>query len=108
VSEADLLRSIRDRFAVAPDVILWRNNTGRLQDATRRWVTFGLGVGSADLVGLVRPGRFFALECKAGRGKETPEQLAWAKAVRAMGGFVATVRTVDEAIAALAACRSGI
>lgn len=62
-------------FGSRDDMRLFRNNNGKLQDLTGRWVTFGLGVGTSDLVGFtaikVEPwmvGRkfavFTAIECK--------------------------------------------
>ncbi len=118
MSETAIVAAIRDAISALPGVLLWRNNSGRLQDARGRWVTYGLGVGSADLVGAVTVGhsvpwpdgtsaRFFALEVKTDRGKTTKEQECWARAVRNIGGFVATVRSVDEAMAALQRCRDG-
>ncbi len=113
MSETAIVAAIRDAISALPGVLLWRNNSGRLQDARGRWVTYGLGVGSADLVGCVTMlvpyhltsdqyvARFFALEVKTDRGRTTKEQECWARAVRKVGGFVATVRSVDEAMAAL-------
>jgi hypothetical protein len=130
MSETQLVASIRERFALERGVILWRNNTGKLQDARGRWVTYGIGVGGADLVGIVDVrsvdvivecnacfaeatgaaplfGRFFALECKVDKRKVTPEQIAWARVVRDHGGFCATVRSTEDAVAALERCRRG-
>ena len=122
MSETAISRAIRERLVLERDVLIWRNNSGKLCDARGRWVTFGLGVGSADLIGLVQipgiagavplavartHGRFFALEVKAGKGSTTPEQDAWHAIVRKHGGFTRVVRFVDEAMAALEACRRG-
>ena len=85
------------------------NNDGRARvarnsvgfDAERR-VRYGLGVGSPDLVGILRgSGRVFCLEVKSDRGRASEEQLAWARAVRRLGGFAAVVRSEAEAMAAL-------
>lgn len=109
--------AIRDALVKEPGVLLWRNNTGRLQDARGRWITYGLGVGGADLVGMVQIwpspssvcqiGIFFALEVKRPKEKPTAEQIAWSNAVRGHCGFCATVTSVDEARAALERCRRG-
>ncbi len=97
MSEAQLQAAIHDAIALTGKALLWRLNTGQIGR-----IRFGLGVGGADLVGLLRPhGRFFALEVKTATGRMTPEQLAWARAVTATGGFVACVRSVDEALEAL-------
>ncbi len=89
--------AIHDAIAMTGKCLLWRNNTGRIGR-----VSFGLGVGGADLVGVLRPsGKWFALEVKTAAGRMSPEQVAWARAVTAAGGFVACVRSVDEALRAL-------
>jgi hypothetical protein len=85
---------------------VWRNNTGGMRKEGR-YVEFGLGTGGADIVGLVCTGRFFALEIKREKGKMRPDQIEWNARVRAMGGYVVTVRTVEEALAALDAAIRG-
>lgn len=114
MSETAISRAIRERLALERDVLVWRNNSGSLETNNGRWVTFGIGVGSADLIGLVTwptsmrdVARFFALEIKTPTGRVTNEQVQWARAVRARGGFVAVVRSVEEAMAALDRCRAG-
>ena len=102
MSEAELLAAIRDALVTSGRVMVWRNNSGMLRAEHGRVVRFGLGLGSADLIGLVRgSGRFFALEVKTPRGTASPEQRAWIGAVVAAGGFARVVRSVDEAMAAL-------
>jgi hypothetical protein len=109
VREAELQDRILLRLSREPGVLLWRNNTG----VARHWsggrehlVRYGLGVGGADLVGLV-DGRFFALEVKTIRGAIRGSQRAWLDLVRRYGGFAAVVRSVEEAVDAVAACRRG-
>jgi hypothetical protein len=102
VSETALSSAIREALLATGKVLLWRNNTGKLQDRTGRWVTYGIGVGGADLVGLYRPtGRFVAWEVKTLDGKLSPEQRAWHAVVTAAGGAVFTARSVDEAMGQL-------
>jgi hypothetical protein len=97
VSETSILVAIHDAIALTGRALLWRNQTGQIGR-----VRFGLGVGGADLVGVVRPsGRFFALEVKTATGRLSVEQRAWARAVTGAGGFVACVRSVEEAMRAL-------
>lgn len=68
---------------------------------------YGLGVGSPDLIGVLRNGRVIGLEVKTARGTPTKEQLAWLVVLRKWGGFGAIVRSVDEAMAALARAEQG-
>ena len=112
-----ITRPIEAALNRLPGVRVARNNTGALRDATGRLVVFGLGVGSADLVGicLMPPryccdsahGRVFCLEVKLAGKKPRPDQARWARVVRSLGGFCCVVTSVDEAIAAVARCRAG-
>jgi hypothetical protein len=90
---------------------MWRNQVGQTVEygpGEARWVRYGLGAGSADLVGILSPhGRLVALEVKSATGRVRPNQELWAGMVRKFGGFVATVRSVDEARAALDRARKG-
>lgn len=104
--ESVILAKVHQALAATGRVILWRNNTGALPAVGRGGRTYpmryGLGVGGADLVGILKPtGRFFALECKTQRGKQTHEQLAWQRAVECAGGFYRVVRSQEEALEAL-------
>lgn len=65
------------------------------------WVSYGLGVGGADIVGLVYTGRLIALEVKAEKGKLRLEQKQWLEAIREMGGYACVVRNVEEALLAV-------
>jgi hypothetical protein len=100
-TETDVLREVRAALATfKTDVVFWRNNTGSLQDATGRYVTYGLCEGSADLVGIVR-GRFVALEVKRPGGttskQRREDQAAWGNIVRAAGGVYEIVTSAEEA-----------
>ncbi len=102
MNETQLSLAIREALLNTGRVLLWRNNTGKLQDRTGRWITYGLGVGSADAVGVLKgSGRFIAFEVKMPGKKLTPEQLAWHRIVNESGGLAVVVHSVDEALAAL-------
>ena len=62
----------------------------------RSRLVYGLGVGSPDLVGIGRGGRFVGLELKVDH-IVTPEQLQWHEAARARGAKVEIVRSVEDA-----------
>lgn len=79
----------------AAGYLVFRNNSGRMGP---RHTQFGLGVGSADIIGLLKSGRFFAIECKALKGKASMDQVAWGTAVIANGGHFGFVKTPEEAI----------
>jgi hypothetical protein len=123
-TETDITAEIRSALGRIEGVCVWRNNSGKLEDRHGRWVTFGLGIGSADLVGLVRVphaigqpggllGRFFALEIKskarhvASGAALSADQERWKVHVQSLGGFVAVVWSAEEAVAAVERCRQG-
>lgn len=109
-----------------------RNNTGVLDRPEGGKLQYGLGVGSADVVGVVachcvtvprhleclargqaaHPtatiGRAFCLEVKWPGIKPKDDQMRWMAVVRRLGGFAAVVHSVDEAIEAVDRCRKGL
>jgi hypothetical protein len=103
--EGQLLRRIVEALRQEPDVLVWRNTVGVGEDDGRR-VTYGLALGSSDLVGLLGPhGRFVALEVKTPAGRLTEHQVRFLERVRQRGGIAAVVRSVAEARAAIAQAR---
>ena len=77
---------------------LWRNNVGKYATVDGGYVAYGLGVGSADLVGLViGTGQFIACEIKTPVGRLSLEQKAWLGYVRKVGGIAEVLRSVEEA-----------
>lgn len=111
MSEARILHDVRLALGLVEGLDLMRNNVGafdlnapckhcgrRPRPGGPRWGVYGLGVGSADLVGHLS-GRFLALEIKGPRGVVRPEQLQWLERIRRNGGVAAVVRSADEAVA---------
>lgn len=104
MTESALLAAIRLHLSRG-SIRLLRNNIGALQDATGRWVHYGVAnPGGSDLIGwqtIYLAGqpfaRFVAIECKVGRRKATDEQAAFIAAVQAAGGVAGVVRSVAEA-----------
>jgi hypothetical protein len=97
------------------EALLWRNDTGaavpcRLEELkaakrdprvldqliARGMVRYGLCKGSSDLIGLVRGGRFVAIEFKSDRGRPTAEQLRFIELVQAFGGLAGVSRSVGD------------
>jgi hypothetical protein len=90
-------------------VFAWRNNSGAFvlgRGRGRRFFRAGLP-GSSDVLGVLPGGKFLAVECKAGRNRETLEQAAFLEAVRAAGGVAVTVRDVGELAALLDGLEAG-
>jgi hypothetical protein len=98
--ETGLQRRIIETLATYAWCRLERNSRCKFRNRS-----FGLGDGSADLVGVVRMenglGRFVALEIKTPKEKAEEHQLRWAREVRELGGFCAVVHSTDEAVLAI-------
>ena len=134
-TEAEVERSVLLAVGRLPDVLVLKNEVGigytrdvrfalekalavfgpiAVQSAlavlTRHSITYGLGVGSPDLVGVVRSARGavpFGLELKAPDGTVAEHQARWHAAARKRGLFVGVVRSGDEAVDALERARRG-
>jgi len=99
MTETDLLHAVRHALVSTGQLMLFRNNVGF--DRERR-VKYGLGLGSPDLVGMLRPsGRFLGVELKTATGRVSPDQKRWHAAATAAGGLIIVARSVDEALAGL-------
>lgn len=100
----------------APGQVTWRNNVGTAEFWNEHQerpdkVAYGVGgPGGSDLIACVG-GRFVALEVKAPGASTKPARAAlqaqFRALVRANGGFATVVRSVDEALAAVARAREG-
>jgi hypothetical protein len=119
----DITHPIRAALNALTGVRVARNNSGSLPLPEGGMLRYGLGVGSADLVGIVSVvvransveaygdtqviGRAFVLEVKWPGEKPTVDQVRWLKAVQRLGGFATVVHSVEEALAAVDRCRRG-
>ena len=96
--ERDVMDAVR-QWARARGITLMRNNCGQYEAAPGRWVRFGLGVGSSDLIGYRTVNgiaQFVAIECKAPGKNATPEQQQFIDDVRAAGGIAGVCRSVED------------
>lgn len=110
-SEIELQNQVR--LAIArPTVKMFRNNVGSIEGKDGRRVTFGLCVGSSDLIGFTtktitpemvgkQVAIFTALEIKTPTGKVSPAQTKFIDMVNSHGGIGAVVRSVDDAVTIL-------
>lgn len=101
MTESVLMDRIRLVLGREQAAVWWRNNTGVAQTGNGYIVRYGLGNGSADLVGLFR-GHFVAVEIKTPTGRQSDDQRRWQSLVESKGGFYAIVRSEDDARALLA------
>lgn len=95
--ESTILANIRLALGQIPECDFQRLSQG-FSEAGGRKFRVGMTPGAADLIGCVL-GRFVALEVKTDVGRLSEEQIRWADRMRRVGGVVATVRTVSEALA---------
>lgn len=65
MNESDVQKQCLE-YLQAKGIYCWRNNTGVLRSGGR-FVRFGM-VGSADILGITKDGRFLAVECKREKG----------------------------------------
>ena len=87
--------------------VVWfaRNNGGGTFDRTGRWLWFyrlflpgskPASKGMSDIHGMLKNGRYFALECKRAGEKATESQQYFLAAVRAGGGIASVVRGYED------------
>lgn len=108
MTESEIVQKVRAELSNG-DTRLWRNNVGTLQNEHGHYVTYGLCVGSSDLIGyksvVVTPDMvgkrvaiFCALEGKGAHGsRATDAQKRYLALVRAAGGIAGIFRGVIEA-----------
>ncbi len=107
--EADAQRAIVQalRFVLPRGAIVHHSanevSSGDRRGKTRQAILVGMGVhsGFADLI-VLSEGRVLFFEVKSKTGRLSPSQVAFRDAVQAQGFAWALVRTVDDALAALA------
>ena len=63
-----------------------------------RMITFGLCVGSADLIGMTPAGRFLAVEVKTKSGRASAEQVKFIAHVNSRGGVAGIARNTEDAL----------
>ena len=116
-TETDIRNEIASALGRIDGVWIHVNTIFEGETKRKGYVTCGLGEGSPDMVGAVQCAgnfaRFFALELKS-KARHVNEadalsedQRIWHAMMRKIGGFVATVWSAEEAVAAVERCRRG-
>ncbi len=95
MKETDILQLCR--IEASKYAVVFRMNSGSLQDKSGRWVNFGYK-GMADLCGWMLDGtaRYVALEIKQPGKNPTPEQSAFIAAVRRAGGIAGVCCSAED------------
>lgn len=104
--ERDIQAAVLEVLSVHPKVAFaYRFNTGaatfRGADDVERFVKFAFK-GCADVLGMLKGGRFLACECKRFGEHPTPDQQAFLLSVARGGGLAFVARSVDDVLRALA------
>jgi hypothetical protein len=100
VTEAVVLRECALVLETHPAVAMWwRQNTGAAKFGDR-YVRFSF-VGASDYMGVLKGGRFFAVECKAVGGMPTDNQKAFLANVADAGGVSVCVDSSAKLVAFL-------
>lgn len=87
ISERQVLHACMNILSRHPKVALaWRQNSGRAIAAGGQSIKFAFK-GCSDLLGMLRGGRFLAVETKATGSKPSPEQLRFLQNVNEAGGL---------------------
>lgn len=97
MKEAILQAGIRLALGQREDIMMFRINVGKFRplDGSRR-VIASAPEGTPDLLGVIAPGRAFAIEVKTEKGKQRTAQVAWQKAWEKRGGIYILARSLDD------------
>lgn len=99
--EGAVVRAILDYLAIK-QIVAWRNNTTGMYDEKRKAYRTNSGRnGISDILGILPGGRFLAVECKAGRGMLSPEQVEFQRDIIRAGGLHIVAYRVEDVIEVL-------
>lgn len=89
------------QYLRAKNIFCFRNNTGAVK-VGRRFIRFGY-VGSSDILGITKDGRFLAVECKREKGGVLSDaQKEFIAEINRNGGVAIVVHSVMELVKGLA------
>jgi len=97
MKESDISRSIQIALT-REGARVFRNNVGLFETRDGRAIQTGLCVGSSDLIGWTKSGRFLAVEVKIKKGRATLNQQNFLQQVNNCGGVGIIVRSVEDAV----------
>lgn len=97
-SEAILQQEIRLALGQRDDIMMFRINVGKFRplDGPSGRVIQSAPEGTPDLLGVMSPGRAFAIEVKAPRGKQRDAQKKWQAAWERRGGIYVLAKSLDD------------
>lgn len=97
MKEAVIQQDIRLALGMRDDVFLFRINVGKFRplEGGQR-VIQSAPEGTPDLLGVLNPGKAFAIEVKTERGRQRPAQISWQQAWEKRGGIYILARSVED------------
>ena len=95
--EAVIQQEIRLALGQREDIMMFRINVGKFRplDGGPR-VIQSAPEGTPDLLGVIYPGKAFAIEVKTDKGKQRTAQVAWQHAWEKRGGIYILARSVED------------
>jgi hypothetical protein len=100
-SEAEILKSILSYLRHRPDVAwVCRQNSGTFMDGDR-YISANSQKGMSDILGMMKGGRLFAIECKSAKGKVMAHQQDFLDMISHGGGIAGVARSIEDAEAIL-------
>jgi hypothetical protein len=90
---SELVRALCDYLTLRKH-FFWRNNSGAIKTAHGGFYRFGTP-GSPDII-LIRGGRFYGIEAKAGRGRLSKVQAEFGRRCIAAGGEYIVAHGIED------------
>ena len=97
-SEAVIQQNIRLALGMRDDIFMFRINVGvfRPLHGDQKRAIRSAPDGTPDLLGVMAPGKAFAIEVKTARGQQRDAQKNWQKAWEKRGGIYILARSVED------------
>lgn len=97
MSENKIMKDIQVAMSIV-GARVFRNNVGLFETKDGRKIKTGLCVGSSDLIGFDRKGRFIAIEVKRPGGERRIEQKRFIELVNSFGGIAFFADSQEDAL----------
>jgi hypothetical protein len=95
-SEAQILKSILAYLRARPDVAwVCRQNSGTFMDGDR-YISANSQKGMSDILGMLKGGRMFAIECKSAKGTVMAHQQEFIDMISNGGGISGVARSIED------------
>jgi predicted RecB family endonuclease len=82
-------------------VFCWKNTTAGIYVKARNTYIPSHAPGVSDILGVLKGGRFLAIEVKAAKGRVSPHQQLFLDSINGAGGLAFVARSVEEVKAQL-------